>query len=250
MNELRDLAYLSQCVVSANDTIASKSSRPTPEDWQLGLGDDEIERDGWPLWLRQTRNTLRLFRAAMDAAKNSLGNATEIRPNEQVADQWKPRCYRILLRLASIEGDDAVAFVNRGRLPSDWQTLSVELDDLADEYEAVALAKIEADADNRDETNPYVMANTIWKGRFETYPKFAQWLAKHPEIPNEQRGQRRYVHAAKCLEVLAKQDQAAFDGLDETERPEVVPNTVDNAIYLDNVCKLYREVNARKNTQK
>ena len=150
MDDLHDLAYVARCVGTADSVVKGKYSKPTESDWQIGLGDDEIDRDGWPRWIRQTRNTLRLFRAATKAAKNALDNANEIRPNEQAADQWKPRCYRLLMLLAnalhdtgSIEGDVA-SFVDRGSLPSEWPTWLAELDELADEYQSVELSGVNA----------------------------------------------------------------------------------------------------------
>lgn len=128
----------------------------------------------------------------------------------------------------------------------------VEAARLALEQPAAAPAKPNETTNGADDHDDgFVMASVIWKGRFGTYREFRKWLADHPEIPTKPNGKQRFrVHAVKCLEVLAKRDQAAFDRLDDGEHRGVVPDTVDTEQFLENTGKLFREVNARKKPQK
>lgn len=77
-----------------------------------------------------------------------------------------------------------------------------------------------------------------------------KFLDEHKaEIPNRSEGRRRKVDAAAFLAYWAKRDRAGFSSLDEIQAgdlPGIMPETVPDAEYLENVVPLLKRVAGTK----
>lgn len=75
----------------------------------------------------------------------------------------------------------------------------------------------------------YVQAHELspkWSDHFPTWSSCSKWLNEHHgQIPNESRGRRRWVHAAKWTRFWASQDKKSFDALDKGDPPPLTDQT-------------------------
>jgi hypothetical protein len=71
----------------------------------------------------------------------------------------------------------------------------------------------------------FVQASVLWKGNFPTYKKFKGWLGRHPEVPQQRKGQRLLVHAGSFAVTYRKEEKTKEETA-ASANPEVIESVI------------------------